>query len=97
MFSIPVFTVQVTKFVQSTLYITFSKIPPSKSMHFATRVARLYSVLYSEIAVSQKPFGIGHKYIYFFLLRMTATMASQNIVLFFLGHAVYVHHVKFCL
>jgi hypothetical protein len=49
-------------------------------MHFATgartwRVARLYS----EIAVSRKPFGIGHMYIYNFLLRMTDTMTSQNI------------------
>jgi hypothetical protein len=52
-------------------------------MHFASRVrtwrvARLYSVLYSEIALSRKPFGIGHTYIYTFLLRMTDTMTSQN-------------------
>jgi hypothetical protein len=45
-------------------------------MHFATRVrtwriARLYSV----------PFGIGHKYIYIFLLRITDTMACQDIYL----------------
>jgi hypothetical protein len=42
-------------------------------MHFVTRVrtwrvARLYSVLYSEIALSRKPFGIGHMYIYTLLL-----------------------------
>jgi hypothetical protein len=43
-------------------------------MHFAT-LARLYS----EIALSRKPFGIGHMYIYTFLLRMTYTMTSQNI------------------
>jgi hypothetical protein len=48
-------------------------------MHFATsvrtwRVARLYS----EIALSRKPFGIGHVYIYKFLLRMIDTMTSQN-------------------
>jgi hypothetical protein len=53
-------------------------------MHFATRVrtwrvARLYSVLYSEIGLSLKPFGIGHMYIYAFLLRMTDTIISQNI------------------
>jgi hypothetical protein len=53
-------------------------------MHFATgvrtwRVARLYSVQYSEIALSRKQFGIGHMYIYTFLLRMTDTMTSQNI------------------
>jgi hypothetical protein len=35
--------------------------------------------LYSEIAVSRKPFGIGHMYIYTFLLRMTDTVTSQNI------------------
>jgi hypothetical protein len=49
LFLIPVFTVQVTKLVQFTLYNTFPKIPPSTSKHFAThvrtwRVARLYSV-----------------------------------------------------
>jgi hypothetical protein len=56
-------------------------------MHFATRVrtwrvARLYSVLYSEIALSRKPFGIGHMYIHAFLLRMNDTVTSQNIVNF---------------
>jgi hypothetical protein len=73
LFLIPVFIVQVTKLVQFTLYNTFFKIPPSTSMHFAIRVrawrvARLYSVLYNEIALSQKPFGIGHMYIYTFCL-----------------------------
>jgi hypothetical protein len=52
-------------------------------MHFAARVrtwrvTRLYSVLYSEMALSRKPFGIGHMYIYNFLLRMTDTVTSQN-------------------
>jgi hypothetical protein len=37
--------------------------------------------MYSEIALSGKPFGIGHMYIYKFLLRMTNTMTSQNIEL----------------
>jgi hypothetical protein len=51
-------------------------------MHFATgvrtwRVARLYS----EIALSRKPLGIGHVYIYNFLLRITDTMTSQYIQL----------------
>jgi hypothetical protein len=46
LFLIPAFIVQVTKLVQFTQYTTFSKIPPSTSMHFATcvrtrRVARL--------------------------------------------------------
>jgi hypothetical protein len=40
-------------------------------MHFATRVrtlciAHLYDVLYSEIALPQKPFRIGHVCIHFF-------------------------------
>jgi hypothetical protein len=37
------------------------------------------SELYNEIALSWKPFGIEHIYIYTFLLRMTDTMTSQNI------------------
>jgi hypothetical protein len=45
----PEFIVEVTKLVQFTYYNTFSKIPPSTSMHFATSVktwciALLYSV-----------------------------------------------------
>jgi hypothetical protein len=49
-------------------------------MCFATRV-RTWRVarLYSEIALSRKPLGIGHVYIYTFLFRMTDTMTSQNI------------------
>jgi hypothetical protein len=80
LFLIPVFIAHVTKLVQFTQYNTFSKIPPSTSMHFATRV-RTWRVarLYSEIALSRKPFGIGHTYIYTFLLRMTDTVASQNV------------------
>jgi hypothetical protein len=35
--------------------------------------------LHSEIALSRKPFGIGHRYIYTFLLRMTAIVTSQNV------------------
>jgi hypothetical protein len=42
-------------------------------------VCTVYSVLYSGIALSRKPFGIGHMYIYTFWLRMTDTMTSQNI------------------
>jgi hypothetical protein len=42
-------------------------------------VCTVYSVLYSEIALSRKPFRIGHMYIYTFFLRMTDTMTSQNI------------------
>jgi hypothetical protein len=62
---------------------------PSKSVHFATRVmtwhlARLSAfwhttvLLYCETAL-RKPFGIGHMYIYTFLLRMTHTTTSHNI------------------
>jgi hypothetical protein len=48
-------------------------------MNFAThvrtwRVARLYS----EIALSRKPFGIEHMYLYTFLLKMAGPVTSQN-------------------
>jgi hypothetical protein len=33
--------------------------------------------VYSEIALSRKPFGIEHMYFYTFLLRMTGTMSSS--------------------
>jgi hypothetical protein len=36
-------------------------------------------LLYSEIALSWKPLGIGHMYILNFSLRMAGTMTSQNI------------------
>jgi hypothetical protein len=57
----------VIQLVQFTQYNTFSKILPSTSIHFATRVwtwrvARLYSVQCT--ALSRKPFGMGHMYIY---------------------------------
>jgi hypothetical protein len=49
-------------------------------MHFATRVRTCcVARLYSEIALSQKLFGIGHMYIYTFLLRMTDIVTTQNI------------------
>jgi hypothetical protein len=38
-----------------------------------------FELLYSEIALSWKLFGIGHVYIYTFLLRMTNTVTSQRI------------------
>jgi hypothetical protein len=41
-------------------------------------VSTVYSVLCSELALSRKPFGIGHMYIHF-LLRMADTMTSQSI------------------
>jgi hypothetical protein len=51
-------------------------------MHFATRV-RTWRVarMYSEIALSRIPFGIGHVYVWICLLRMADTGASQNIEL----------------
>jgi hypothetical protein len=48
-------------------------------------VCTVYSVLYSEIALFRKPFGIGHMYIYIFLLRMTDTVTSHNIDVSSLG------------
>jgi hypothetical protein len=42
-------------------------------------ICTVYGALYSEIALSRKLFGIGHMYMYTFLLRMTDTMTSQNI------------------
>jgi hypothetical protein len=48
-------------------------------------VCTVYSVVYSEITVSRKPFGIGHTYVYTFLLRMTDTVTSHNIDLFSWG------------
>jgi hypothetical protein len=39
----------------------------------------LVCTVYSEIALSRKPSGIGHMYIYTFLLRMADAMTSQNI------------------
>jgi hypothetical protein len=51
-------------------------------MHFATRVRTgRVARLYSETALSRKPFWIGHMYIYTFLLRVTDTMTSKNIYL----------------
>jgi hypothetical protein len=56
-------------------------------MHFAARlrtwrVDRLTVHMYRETALSRKPFGIGHMYIYTFFLRITDTVTSQNIDLF---------------
>jgi hypothetical protein len=49
-------------------------------MHFATRVrTRRVALLYSEIALSRKQFGIGHMYIYTFLLIMADPVTSLNI------------------
>jgi hypothetical protein len=48
-------------------------------MAFCSSVQCTVYLLYSEVALSQKPFGIGHMYMYTILLRMTDTMASQNI------------------
>jgi hypothetical protein len=52
-------------------------------------------LLYSEIAVSQKRFVIGHMYVYIFLLRMTDTMTYQNTDLSSLD-ILYTANVYFC-
>lgn len=39
--------------------------------------------LHSEMALSWEPFGIGHVYMHTILLRITDTMISQNIDLYF--------------
>jgi hypothetical protein len=41
-----------------------------------TILGAIFKLLYSEIALSLKPFGIGHMYIYTLLLGMTDTMTS---------------------
>jgi hypothetical protein len=40
-------------------------------------VCTVYSGLYSEIALSRKPFGIGHMYIYTSVLRMAGTVTPR--------------------
>jgi hypothetical protein len=42
-------------------------------------VCTVYSVLYSEIAPSRKPFGIGHIYIHTFFSRITDAIFPQKI------------------
>jgi hypothetical protein len=56
-------------------------------------VCTVYStVLYSEIALSRKPFGIGHMYIYTCLLRMTdRTMTFLPGTLY-----TYIPHLPMC-
>jgi hypothetical protein len=67
---IPVFIVQY----RLPTIIYFLKIPPSTSVYFATRVrtwrvarlsasCRTSKLLYSEIALSRKTFGVGHMYV----------------------------------
>jgi hypothetical protein len=48
------------------------------TLHYISFLSTILE-LYSEIALSRKPFGIRHMHIYTFLLRMTDTMPSQNI------------------
>jgi hypothetical protein len=67
-------------------------------MHFATGVRTWHvALLYSEIALSRKPFGVGHMYIYIFLLRMTDTITSENIDLSFWDtlytRTIHIHNV----
>jgi hypothetical protein len=131
LFLISVFIVQVTKLVQFTLYSTFSKIPPSTSMHSVTRVRTAHSIfgicedvrhfhntptmsqsavttanwrftpihmregrailddksklLHSEIAVSRKPFGIGHMFTYTFFCLEWPILRPPRTLTFHLG------------
>jgi hypothetical protein len=48
----------------------------------------------SYIALSRKPFGIGHMYIYASLFRMTDTVISQNIDLSSWVILYYVQSIK---
>jgi hypothetical protein len=50
----------------------------------------VYSVLYSEIALSRKPFGIGHMYIYSFCLEWPI-LWPPRILTFPLGHCMYMN------
>jgi hypothetical protein len=58
------------------------QIPVLETVHNISLLSIILE-LYSEIALSQKLFRIGHIYIYTFWLRMTDTMTSQNIDLSF--------------
>jgi hypothetical protein len=64
-------------------------------MHFAThvRTCRL-ARLFSETALSRKPFGIGHMYIYTFSLRITDTVTSKNIDLSYWDICIYLQQVS---
>jgi hypothetical protein len=53
------------------------KLPTVHNISFLPTILELYS----EIVLCRKPFGIGHTYIYTFLLRMPDTMTSRNISL----------------
>jgi hypothetical protein len=59
LFLIQVFIVQVTKVVHFTQYNTFSKIPPSTSMHFAARV-RIWRVC-SSVQCTEKYLYLGNR------------------------------------
>jgi hypothetical protein len=71
LFLIPAFIVQVTKLQSLPGIIHFWKFRRQHQCtlqlvwgHVVLLVCTVYSVLYSEIALSRKPFGIGHMYIY---------------------------------
>jgi hypothetical protein len=83
LFLIPVFIVQVIKLVHFRKYHhqRHCTLQPVRKRHVVHMTAswRTSKLLYSETALSRKLFGIGYKYTHAFLLRMTATMSSQNI------------------
>jgi hypothetical protein len=54
-------------------------------------VCTVYSELYSEIALSRKPFGIGHMYIYTFFAQNGRYCGLPEYLPFLLGHSVCEH------
>jgi hypothetical protein len=70
MFLIPVFIVEVTKLVQFTEFNTFSKIPPSTSIHFATRLYSVQCTVQWNSSISETVQNRTHIHIQF-LFRMT--------------------------
>ena len=69
------YTVHCTNSLSLKQKIPVSETVRTRNISFLSTILRLYI----QIALSRKPFGIGHMFIQTFLLRMTDTMNSQNI------------------
>jgi hypothetical protein len=107
LFLILVFIVQVTKLVQFTYSNTFSKNPPSTSLHVETR-ARTWRVTHlsaswpffmraiTAIALSREPFGIGHKNIYINFAWNGRYYDLPEYWSFLLGHSVFIVYIHTC-
>jgi hypothetical protein len=91
LFLIPIFTAPVTKFgiVYLVQYI-FENSTVNINAHFATRVRTwrcsswriltfIQTLLYSEIALSRKSFGMGHMYIYTFSFFLSSFSLSLSL------------------